>query len=328
MRKTRASLYLIGATLATVIVLFVLPITPKVAVSTAPIRRGQIVDTLSLSATVSYLGQMPCVAPVAGQVSEVFVRQGDSVVKGQLLASMDASAEEDALAFLLALQEQQRRALAQMKMPDTVLTAVSAQNTLSTMEETQKLRLTIEGKQLRALSNGVVAQVYAQAGDALTAGGMVLSTHAGACELKAQARLADAARLKNGMQASLYQNGQKIGTAQVTGFDAPLTVSGQLMQTVRLTPQEDLSGLIGEEVEMELVCGATEQISVAPVSALSATQRIWVVRDGRAYPQTMGDCARDEEQVGVPTALDGLNVVLEPDETKLYQGCYVKERKQ
>ncbi len=70
MPKTKASFGMIAVTLCTVTVMFVLPITPKIPVSTAVIERGNLVMAQSLEGRVGYGDQQVCGAPLAGRAAK------------------------------------------------------------------------------------------------------------------------------------------------------------------------------------------------------------------------------------------------------------------
>ncbi|MEG0902567.1 MAG: hypothetical protein RSG96_10615, partial [Clostridia bacterium] len=66
MQKTKASLGVIAATAITVLTLFLLPFTPKVAVRTVLPKRGELIETIFLEGVICYQNEQPCVNLQAG----------------------------------------------------------------------------------------------------------------------------------------------------------------------------------------------------------------------------------------------------------------------
>ena len=98
MPKTKASLLVIAATAATVVTLFLLPFTPRTAVRTAVVERGELICSTLLEGVVAYADEQPLIALQAGRVGKVHVRQGQTVRAGELLISMDTDVQEQELA--------------------------------------------------------------------------------------------------------------------------------------------------------------------------------------------------------------------------------------
>ena len=98
MPKTKASLLVIAATAVTVVTLFLLPFTPRTAVRTAVVERGELICSTLLEGVVAYADEQPLIALQAGRVGKVHVRQGQTVRAGELLISMDTDVQEQELA--------------------------------------------------------------------------------------------------------------------------------------------------------------------------------------------------------------------------------------
>ena len=104
MPKTKASLLVIAATAVTVATLFLLPFTPKTAVRTAAVERGDLIRSTLMEGVVAYANEQPLIALQAGRVARVYVIQGQAVRAGDLLVSMDTSVQEQELAAVFGIR--------------------------------------------------------------------------------------------------------------------------------------------------------------------------------------------------------------------------------
>lgn len=333
MPKAKASFCVIAATFITVIVLFVLPITPKVPVSTAVVERGSLVRTQSVEGLICYRGEQPCLSPVAGQVAQVYVAQGQAVLKGDPLVRLDTTFEEQALKDLRQAMYQQEQAVLALSVEKEAVQAVWMQNKLSMETQIRELSATVEAKTLRAPADGVVGQVYAVEAAYVAGLSPMLSIHAGSVELKAQQRVQESASLQVGTRAVVYGGGAQQAVAVLTGFDVPAqdSASGLYTQTLRFDLEEGgewLLGRIGDRVSIEILSDVQENVAIAPIAAVSESSLLWLVQaDGKVTPVKIDPENRDEDYVRVPEEYVGQRVVLLPDEGTLRQGTLVKESK-
>lgn len=332
MPKTKASFCVIAATLCTVIVLFVLPITPKIPVSIATIQRGTLVRTQSMEGLVCYGNEQPCVSPVAGQIAQVYVRQGQSVQQGDALLRLDTSLEERTLSELKQTLHQQEEAISALPAGQEVVQAVWLQNQLTLEQKIQEIGLTIEAKTLRATTDGVVGQVYAGQDAYVAALSPLMSIHAETVEICAQQRVQDSASLEVGMQGIVYVNGKQQAVVTLKAFEAPYIdeVSGMYSQTLRFSLAESDDWFlerVGETVAIELLWDIETDVALAPISAVSQSDFLWIMEDGKASAVAIDPQKRDASYVCVPEELVGATVILLPDDSQLYSGCLVKEAK-
>lgn len=328
MNKTRASLYLLGATAVLVATLFVLPITPRVPVSTVLIERDSLVDTLSVMGTVGDKGERIYGAMTAGQVASVHVAAGDRVQKGDLLFRLDASAEEAALGELLLAIDGQAAVMAMMPQPLSALSVAALQTQTELKLQAKTLQSVIEQKSVRADCAGVVRQVYIRQGDLLPERTVAVLIGSEERELLATQRAQDFTRVGIGVSGIMRLGDRPIGVARVSGFTAP-TYSEEMLsyvQTVRMDVEPTAELALGDQVHVELVLDSKADTPLDPLSAVSESGRIWVVREGKAYAETVDLTQRNTEWIAVGEELTGLPVVLAPDEARLKQGCAVKEQ--
>ena len=332
MPKTKASFAIIAVTVCTVVVMFVLPVTPKIPVSTAVIERGSLVVTQSLEGLVGYGNEQICMLPVAGLVTHVSTWQGQTVGKGEVLLRLDTTWEEQALADLEQAVYGQEQALDSIRASGEAIMAVWLQNQLSLEAQIRELTLGIEAKTLRAPADGVVGQVYARSGDYVAALSPMLSVRDRNLELSARQRVQESMTLCQGMRAVVYAQGEQRAVATLSGFDAPAmdTATGLYMQTLRFSVEEGeewLKARVGEAVSLELLSKVVPDVALAPIAAVSANNHLWVIREGRVFPIAVDPRHRDEDFVWVSEELLGEKVVLLPDEAGLRPGSAVKESK-
>jgi len=331
MPKTKASFCVIAATLCTVIVLFVLPITPKVPVSTAVIERGSLVRTQSMEGLICYANEQPCLSPLAGLVAQVYVEQGQAVKKGEALLRLDSTMEEQVLREFKQALYQQEETVHSLSVYSEAAQAVWLQNQLGLEQKMREAALSIDAKTIRAVSDGIVGQVYTGENDYVAALTPLMSLHADAVELRAQRRYQDSANLRVGMRVMILAGGQQQATGTLKGFDAPgVDSAGMLSQTLRFSVDEGeiwLAERMGDTISMEVLWDVEPGVALVPIAAVSQSGHIWIVKDGKATAMAIDPRKRDADYVCVPEELVGEAVILLPDNSPLYQHCLVKEAK-
>ncbi len=324
MRKTVLSLGMMAVTAAVCTGLLVWPITPRVPVETARVTRGNLVHVQMLSATAVQREQNTAVALTDGVIDGIFVRQGDWVKRGDVLLRLDDTAERGQMTALLkqkyALREQSSAALA----------ALATQSEAMLDASIQQASAVLEMKTVRATADGQVRQVYLKSGAPVTAGSPVLLTADDGVELLAAERAATIGQLSIGMRALVSDGEKLLGTAEIVGFTAPQWDEALMTytQAARLQYQGETEPVAGSRVQVRLCTQVRQNAPLVPLAAVSESGRIWVVKDGRAACRTLDCSVRDEENVLGDEELVGLSIVLDPDESRLQNGCGVKERKQ
>lgn len=304
-------------TLATVITLFLLPFTPRTAVHTVMVERGDLLRTLTLEGTVGYRHQQICTALSAGMVEKVYVQPGQQVQKGDLLFAMDVSAQMEMLASLSCNQyarQQEAEWLA------------AWQSDAGTEWE---LRAQIEGAKIRADRDGVVRSVYVEQGDALAAAGLLGVVSGEEKCVSALTYSQDIQGIQAGAAALLITQAQS-GAATLCMLGAPEWNEGtsQSMQQLTFMPlhQDTLADTeIGDPVETELLVQCMEDVALIPIGAVDNQGRIWVVEDGKATPQVIDINQRNKNYVAADQKLAGARLILQPDAYSLWAGCPVKE---
>lgn len=317
MPRSRASLWMILITLATVITLFLLPFTPRTAVHTVKVEQGDLLRTLTLEGAVGYRYQQICAALSAGVVETVYVQPGQQVQKGDLLFAMDVSAQMKMLASLSRSQytrQQEAEWLA------------AWQSDAGTEWE---LRAQIEGGKVRADRDGVVRAVYVEQGDAVAAAGLLGVVSGEEKCVSALTYSQDVQGMQAGAAALLTTQAQS-GAATLSALSAPEWNKGtaQSMQQLTFTPlhQDTLADAeVGDPVETELLVQCMEDVALIPIGAVDSQGRIWVVEEGQATPQVIDISQRNENYVAADQKLAGARLILQPDAYSLWAGCPVKE---
>lgn len=321
MPRAKASLWVILTSALTVAVLFLLPYTPAVPVRTAEAHRGDLLRSVLLSGVVSYESQQPCLNAQAGRVAKVHVRAGQRVQAGELLFSMDTSAQEAALASLERARYAQRAALGQQ---EAVVSALAVERELAWQEQERQLRQSIEAASIRAGMDGVLDAVYAVEGEWVEAGSLLGSVRDTAKCVIAQARQT----VCPGTAAALEGRENTLGAAVLSRVSAPDMESGTQQLVFLPASQEQLAQCeTGETVTVEVLVETVADCVLAPLSAVAADGRIWYVEDGKARSEAPGELKRSGESVALDANWEGRQVILLPDDARLSEGCAVKEAK-
>jgi len=236
------------------------------------------------------------------------------VNKGDLLFQLDCSAEQEVLSACIQARRQ-REALGQA----AAAFALEGQLSLSQLES--QARAGIAASQIRAEADGVVENVYAQAGSYVQQGellGWMRGTElcvqsSGDTERLAMVRAGAAAVLSTGEAVQLQSMGAPTAENQQQLVFIPLKEDG-------LTERR-----VGETVTIEMLSGPVCNAALVPLAAVSANGEIWFVENGRARSETVDVSRRNADYVAVSAEWLGRSVVLAPDEAQLKQGCAVKE---
>ncbi len=108
------------------------------SVMAEPVGFAKITEKVSASGKVQPVTEVKLAADVSGEITELFVKEGDSVTKGQLLARIRPDAYQSAVAMQSAGVSQQQANLAQSRAALGQTEATAAQTRL-TWERNQKL---------------------------------------------------------------------------------------------------------------------------------------------------------------------------------------------
>lgn len=313
MPRTKASLIMILATAATVTTLLLLPFTPKTPVHTALVQSGDWFDVMRLEGVVSYRRQQNCVNLYPGTVSGVYVRAGQQVRAGDLLFTLDTSAQESLLAQLTG----SRYALQGAEW----LTALG-----NASQSEWELRSQIEAGKIRALEDGFVRAVYVETGDRLTAAGLLGVVGSDEKCVTAVARTQDLQKTPPGTAAVLTLRGEEAAAVlEKVGAPAADEATMQVMQTLTLAADGLTRASVGEKAGVQLLTDHRTNVALIPISAVDSQNQIWVVEEGKASPVVIDVSCRNEQYVACDVQMAGKRLVLQPEACALWNGCPVKE---
>lgn len=327
MPKTKASLLVIAATAVTVVTLFLLPFTPRTAVRTAVVERGELICSTLLEGVVAYADEQPLIALQAGRVGKVYVRQGQTVRAGELLISMDTDVLEQELAAVNQLLYEQETALAAFgQAGEAALSA--AQTALQARTRQAELRASIASAQIRAEADGVVGALYVAEGAIAGEGGLLGSIHGtGLPGIVAAGRGGGTGKCSARSGCDGDQRGRKNAGRRRSGAVGS-TGTGQQHRTgdavAFFFAMDDGAWMgvgAGDRVVVELVQEALEDQALVPISAVDSRDRVWFVEDGIATPVEIDLTLRNDAYVAVPQEWAGKRVVLLPETASLYPGA-------
>jgi multidrug efflux pump subunit AcrA (membrane-fusion protein) len=327
---------MMAITVMTAAALWNWPVEPWETVKTVKVSLGSVERTVSVTGLAARKDEYYSAHPKGGVVVQVYVKEGQPVIKGQPLYRLDdepyqaalkqaMQALENADANQNALRVKAAAAFGQaaQTLAEEGLSAYgSARAELETQVET--LTAQIEGLTQRAYRDGQVLQLIAREGELLLPGspGAVLSS--AEAEVRADVIARDSRQIKEGMRALITQNSMPLGEAVVekVGLLKPNSQGISYAQVV-FDPLDGLSVPVGTQVEVDVILEEQNGVPVVPVEALTGHDTIFQVYEGRAW------------ELGTPVHLwdstwayvDGLpidtEVVLSPGKD-LYDGVRLK----
>lgn len=261
------------------------------------------------------------ICPATGVVAQVYVRIGDRVSAGQPLFRLDAEAQECALSAALSAAEDAPEQLMQqvsaaLAVPEGTLTDAAQQQRDG---EVDALRQALEAMTVRAPADGVVQQVLVAKHGGVMAGSAAVTMSSQRAVVRCLLVPRDAEQVSEGMEARLLLEGEEIGRARVTDI-APVTAdadTGMTVQAVTLTPEEALEVPVGAQLDAEIILQSREGAAVVPLSALTSSNTVWWLAEGRVWEIPVTVAMQDGENAWVNLPA-GTPVVLNP--TSLTEG--------
>lgn len=313
MPKSRQDVLIVLCTLLVSSALLRLPYTPALAVRTAVVEEGELIQSVLVSGVVAYAHQQPCLTLQPGVVSRVHVKAGQQVIKGELLFEMDASAHVEALAALYGMKHE-------LEAGGWAL--LSAQQRWEWAKTEGELKQAVAASRIRAEQDGVVEAVYISPGDYAEAGAVLGYVRNGEKCIVATGRAADLTGVGGGSAAALEQ----LGAAVVDAVHAPDETG---MQQLVLLPSDAAlfdGRRAGERITAEVVTGMVDGCALIPLSAVDGESRVWVVENGCAHAYKVDVKRRSAQMTAVDPVWKGRRVILSPTQ-ELTEGCRVKEAK-
>ena len=310
MKKTKASLGVVGITLAAVCTLLAWggDALPAAQVQLCRVETGSVEQLLALSGTLRYEMEYGAISPATGVVAQVYVQQGDQVVSGQPLFRLGGEAQALAVSSALA---------GRSGWPDKVAANLGGAQLLEASAQ-------LEALTVRAAADGRVQQVSVCENGGVMAGSVAMAITGGRQEVRCSAVLRDAEKLRQGMAARIIKDGEVLTTARVEriGPAEVNTTTGQTVCQVSLAAAETIELPLGAALEAEVILCGQEQVPVLPVQAVAEDGTLWWVADGRVYETTAEVLMADEVYCWVNLP-EGTEVVCGGE--VLFQGQRVKE---
>lgn len=287
--------------------------TPASATSTtATVARETVRQTVSADGTVEARKSRDEEFEVSGTVTRVAVREGDTVTKGQVLATVDRTAlvaARDAAsssldAAIAQLDDDQDAGASDVQLAADETAVVSARATLEDAEEA------VDDATLRASIAGTVTSVGISKGSAVgssstapdassadTSTSSISIVSTGSYVVEATVAAEDADRLKKGMQAELTVSGVDdtvYGTVADVGLVAQTNDSGAAVFPVTVA-------ITGKQKDLYAGVSATASIIVEQVpDVLTVVSRALETEDGATYATLLvdGEEVRTEVETG------------------------------
>jgi RND family efflux transporter MFP subunit len=154
-----------------------------IPVKTIPLKQYNAVTTINVSGQFTTDDEVMLSFKTTGIINKIYVKEGDAIQKGQLLATLnlteiDASLEQARLAFEKATRDHQRIV---NLFNDSVATLEQVQNAKTTMDLTAQQLNSVQFNrrfsEIRAESNGYVLHKLANEGQQVSSGTSVFQTN-------------------------------------------------------------------------------------------------------------------------------------------------------
>lgn len=281
--------------------------------STATVTRETIERTVAAEGTLAARRTADESFAVAGTVTQVLVKAGDTVTKGAPLARIDSEAlvasREAAVSSLAAAEEQYDEAVADGASDVQVAAANAA--VVAARASLADAREAVEDATLRATIAGTVTDVGYAVGDATgesapttgetttgeTTTGAITVVTTGSYVVEATVAADDVAQVEKGLQADITASGVAdtvYGTVASVGLVAQTNDSGAAVFPVRIA-------VTGEQEDLYAGVAATASIVVEQVpDVLTVPSRALTTEDDTTYATKLvdGDEVRTEVEVG------------------------------
>lgn len=324
MKRGKRNICLLLAALLAGAVMLTGASAPAVSVRTERVSGGQLVQSALVQATVCRAQEDVYLCPKQGEITKVFVQEGQAVQKGELLFQMDVSREEMALAALY----QNRYACEQAAFPmNEKLFSLTFSRELEWYEAEQQLQTMIRLSAVRAQTDGRVSAVYAGEGDIVAQGSVLGIGGSERIQFAVAADEEDVLALQPGA-AAVLRNGDK---------DIPVVLDRT--EPVKERPMDGIMYFepyssadaadyqAGQSMQMELIYGTLDAEALLPFEAIDADGKAWYVREGKACGETVVFGKNNRTHVMVNAAWNGREVILYPDKAGLTNGARVQVKR-
>lgn len=320
MRKGGKALLMLLSSVCTAALMMLWPVKPLTEVETAVVQRGDLVQSVLLNGMVRYAQEQPCISLKSGIVSDVYVRAGQTIQRGDLLFKLDTTVEEQALAALYEMRHAQQKAFAEL---DGAVSALALQNELEWRTSEAQLVASIEASQIRASADGIMEAVYVKAGDLVAETALLGMTHGKGRQIVSSAYAGSVSGISPGTAAIAKQGSNSVPAvlSQMGAADA----SG--MQTLLFELMQEDAFDVGDTVQIELITSVQPSGALVPLAAIDADGLIWVVEDDKACSREIepGECSRTHTRAD--ESWTNQTVILYPEQYDLKDGQPVRVKK-
>jgi len=322
MKRGKATILMLLCSTLAAVLMMIWPVKNGIEVEAAVVNGGQLVQTRLLRGTVRYAQEQPCISLRDGLVKEVYVREGQTVKRGDLLFQLDTSSEEKALAALHEWHYQTRTALAGM---DEAVYALTIQEQLEWASAEAELKANIELAAVRASSDGIMGEIYAEKGDRVAQTDLLGMVHGEGWQIVAAASPEDGFGIETGCAANA-KTGNGMKTAVLVQKEQ--TQDGMLMLCFEPLEQAVLTECsIGEIVQLEVVSDIAHADALIPLSAFDSEGNVWSVENGLARCRQVRTERSNRQFAAVNEEWSGRTVILYPENCKLEEGMPVRVKK-
>lgn len=314
MSKAKASICVMIATTVTVMALFFWPKPAQRTLQAAVVTVGELTVSCMLEGHTVYGGRQVLLSPVNGRVAQCYAFSGERVAAGDLILRMDSQADEAALAALESqfYQLQQTAKAAAGILPAADLLLAQQQQRLS-------IRAAIESKQIRTDADGIVENLYVQAGE-YVAEGTPLGQIRGE-EIRVTATWSGDSSLTPAAGMRAYwcapdgtpQSPLLLESVSISGSDGYLLTFSPLCNAAEL-PGE------GEAAPVQLVMKELPAMPLIPTEALDEHGCVWIIENGRMISIYAETGTAEQGYIQAVNLTPGTKVILHPDRALLAEG--------
>ena len=204
--------------------------------------------------------------------------------------------------------------------------ALFLQNQLEWQSLEKQLKLSVEASQIRALSDGIMNEVYVQEGQYVEASALLGMMHGSNVQIAATINAYDAFGLSS----------ETTAVAVIENISVPVILvrkSGpdkQGTQTLWFKPlnEEAIKNLqTGDYARLEITQKTNPVSALIPFSAVDPDEQIWIVENGKAYALQIETNECNRTHIRAELGLVGKSVILHPEQYELKNGMPVRVMK-
>jgi RND family efflux transporter MFP subunit len=284
------------------------------------LARGPLTVELTLPGTVQALSQATVRSKLSAEVRRVFVREGDPVTQGQVVAEFDTAQLKAQLAERTATLESARAQLAQTERTrqanaqlvkqnfisqnafDTADAAYRAQAAAVEAAQAQlaQTRLLLDDAVVQAPIAGLVARRHVQPGEKVAFDAPLFSiVDLAQLEVQAQAPVSDVAQIRRGVPVDVEVEGLagRTFTGRVDRINPSAEPGTRTINVYIGLANEDSLLRAGMFARTRLRVGAQGEADTLPLSAIrleSGQTFVWVIADGKLTRRIVRVGRRDE----------------------------------